>query len=259
MNTVVEKITPTMASKYLEMNTHNRPIRQTHVDFLANEIKNDRWVLNGATIVFDGDTLVDGQHRMWAVVTAGKPIQTLVARGVDMDCFPTIDTGQNRSAGDVLSIAGNKNANHLSSAARFAMKLQRGFPHMKDKISNGCVLNFVKENPKLPDSVGYILSVSGAKIFSLSMASALHFLMSKKDIHLADELFRGIYKGFLPDSGETFLALREKLISCATATIKPRSQLTAAYIIKAWNAKRNGSRLKQFKFSPENEDFPKIK
>jgi len=259
METTVEKITPSMATKYLEMNTTNRPIRQRHVEFLADEIKNDRWMLNGSTIVFDGETLVDCQHRLWAVVTAGKPIHTLVARGVDKECFPTIDTGHGRTAGDTLSVAGEKNANHLSTAARFIMWYHSGRLTNRFKISNGSVLDFINENPGLSESVSFIIGISGAKIFSRSVASGLHYLMAKKDRELADTLFTGIYKSFTGIEGvETFNNLREKLIACATTTSRLPTIILATYVIKAWNAKRKGQHIRIFKFL-ENEGIPKIK
>jgi|WetSurMetagenome_2_1015567.scaffolds.fasta_scaffold50434_1 hypothetical protein len=264
METTVERITPSMATKYLEMNTNNRTIRQSHVDFLAKEIKDDRWVLNGASIVFDGPTLVDGQHRLWAVVTAGKPISTLVARGVDKDCFPTIDTGIGRTAGDSLHITGMKNASHLASAARFIMEYHSGKLLKKQKISNGSVVDFVSANPGLAESATFILSITGAKIFSRSVATALHYLMAKKDKELADTLFAGIYKGFSGAAGfESFAAMREKLIACATHStrahaVRTSMKVLSVYVIKAWNAKRKGLRMRIFKFAPE-EEFPKIK
>ena len=118
MESVVEKITPDVATKYLEANVHNRPVHQRHVEFLAEEIKQGRWKMNGSSIVFNGDgTLIDGQHRLWAVITSGLPIKILVVRGADEGSFATIDTGLARTAGDVLGITGEKNPQTLTILA----------------------------------------------------------------------------------------------------------------------------------------------
>lgn len=259
METVTETITPAMATKYLEMNTHNRPVRQSYVEFLAKEIKNDRWLQNGATIVLNDDVLVDGQHRLWAVITANRPIITLVTRGVDKNCYPTIDTGIGRTAGDVLSIGGEQHTNPLATAARFIMHYQsKHFIH-RDKISNGSIFEFVQNNSGLKDSLSFILSLSNqAKILPCSSGAALHYLMGKKDKDLADGLFTFLYAGVASDSCDTFIALREKLIGCSKATARTRANILAIYIIKAWNARRKGTHMRVFKFF-DGEEVPKIK
>ena len=79
----IELITPDQARQYLAFNTNNRNLRKAHVEKLANDIKNGRWVYNSATIVFNGDgTLLDGQHRLAAIIDADTPVKVAVARGV---------------------------------------------------------------------------------------------------------------------------------------------------------------------------------
>lgn len=259
METKEEKITPDVATKYLEMNVHNRPIHQRQVEFLAEEIKQDRWKMNGSTIVFNKEgTLIDGQHRLWAVITSGLPIKILVCRGAEEGSFATIDTGIARTAGDVLGIAGEKNPAKLAAAARFLMVYQTKFQYDRKKIANSKVIEVVKANPGLEDSVEFIRRAKGAKMVSSAVASGLHYLMSKKDKVLADDLFTGIAGGFQADAGETFLALREKLITCATASSYTKPHTIAIFVIKAWNAKRDGKHIRVFRYVV-GEEVPKIK
>lgn len=257
METSVEKITPEIATKYLEMNVHNRPIHQRHVEFLADEIKQGHWKMNGSSIVFNKDTLIDGQHRLWAIITAGVSIKTLVVRGVDEGSFATIDTGIMRTAGDVLGIAGEKNPSKLAAAARFIMAYQAKFQSTRKKIANSKVIEIVDANPGLEESVEFIRRAKGARILSSAVSSGLHYLMAKKDPTLADELFTGIAKGFPPEAGETFLALREKLIACATASTYTKPNTLAVFVLKAWNAKRDGKAVRVFRYVV-GEEVPKI-
>lgn len=257
METVVETITPDKAMKYLEMNVHNRPVHQKHVEFLVEEIKTGRWKLNGSSIVFNGDTLIDGQHRLWAVITAGMPIRSIVVRGVDEGAFATIDTGVTRTGGDVLGIMGEKNPANLAAAARFVMAYEDKFKSDRKRVANTKVIEMVKKNPGLSQSVEFIRR-SKCKVISKAIAAGLHFLMSKKDAALADELFAGLAHGFQPESGETFIALREKLIALLSATTYVKGPSIAVFIIKAWNAKRDGKYLRVFRHAV-GEEIPKIK
>lgn len=260
MNPIVETITPTKALEYLDKNKSNRPIRQTHVEFLAEQMRKGQWTQNGASIVFDGNELKDGQHRLWACVTAKAPFTTIVVRGVEDGAFATIDTGRPRTAGDVLATMGEKNGPLLATAARFIMDYKNNRLFSKDRPSNAEVANFVENNPDIKLSVEFILT--GKKgvtwLLSPSIMVALHYLMSKKNKELADTLFQGIRKGFEgAQLTDPFVTLREKLIALSTSAARMPQRRVAIFVIKAWNAKQKGERLRQFKFL-ENEKPPKI-
>lgn len=84
MKVNVELITPEIAKKLLEKNHSNRKLRKMVVDTYAEDIKDGRWELTHQGIAFDknGD-LVDGQHRLSAIVQAGIAVPMVVAEGVD--------------------------------------------------------------------------------------------------------------------------------------------------------------------------------
>ena len=89
----IETITPEIAQVWLEKNTNNRTIRQMVVDRYADEMCSGAWKLNAETIKFSRDgTLLDGQHRLWAVVESKVTIQSFVARGISADALQTIDS-----------------------------------------------------------------------------------------------------------------------------------------------------------------------
>lgn len=65
--------TPEMAVDVLEkMNSDNRNISQQWAEELANDMRMGRWRATSDSIGFDRNKiLVDGQHRMWAIVLSG--------------------------------------------------------------------------------------------------------------------------------------------------------------------------------------------
>jgi|APSaa5957512576_1039674.scaffolds.fasta_scaffold44889_2 hypothetical protein len=114
-----ETITPEVAKALLDKNINNRNITQSHLALIKSEILSGNWQYNGQPIIIGEDgRLLDGQHRLTAVVETGIPIDTAVIRGIADDAFVTIDTGKVRGGADVLSIAGSKYGSHIASAIR---------------------------------------------------------------------------------------------------------------------------------------------
>ena len=101
-------VTPEMAIDWLDKaNTNNRTVSDTHVQRLARDMKQGKWVLTHEGIAFDSSgILLDGQHRLWAVVIAEVPIEMHIWRGVTREALMAIDCGKSRSLGDVLRLSG---------------------------------------------------------------------------------------------------------------------------------------------------------
>ena len=88
----LETITPGRAEEYLAQNRGNRNIVQSHVAAMARDIAGGHWMFNAQPICFARDgTLLNGQHRLSAVVEAGQPIEVLVMRGLPEAAFETYD------------------------------------------------------------------------------------------------------------------------------------------------------------------------
>ena len=102
-HTAIETITPSLASSYLEFNSNNRPLRYSHIRSMAYDMKNGDWQVTHQGIAFDSTgRLIDGQHRLHAIIEAGVAIQMPVTRGCSAASFSIIDRGANRSTADVL-------------------------------------------------------------------------------------------------------------------------------------------------------------
>lgn len=105
METHVEEITPEIATRYLSRNAKNRSIRRQEVEAYAREIKRGTFVLTHQGIAFDADgNLIDGQHRLMAIATAGIPVRMMVSRGVNPAALSVVDRGASRTIRDVIAI-----------------------------------------------------------------------------------------------------------------------------------------------------------
>lgn len=99
MKAKVVTVTPAMAEKWLKKN-HNkqRPIMQRRVERLASDMKAGAWRLTHQGICFGaGDDLIDGQHRLAAIVASGVTVQLLVCREPSLKFHSPIDRGAARS------------------------------------------------------------------------------------------------------------------------------------------------------------------
>jgi hypothetical protein len=112
-----EEITPAMATSYLEKNVSNRVVRKGTVAADARDMKLGNWVPTHQGIGFnDRGELIDGQHRLCAIVSSGVTIRTLVTRGIpaesgEMRTMDAVDRGAVRSVADQLQLQhGYRNA-----------------------------------------------------------------------------------------------------------------------------------------------------
>ena len=79
ITTEIVTLTPALAAEWLNSNTCNRPLSTLRASRYARDMKAGDWRFNGETISFTADgRLVDGQHRLTAVVESGVTIQQVV-------------------------------------------------------------------------------------------------------------------------------------------------------------------------------------
>ena len=82
--------------------------------------RKNEWISNnGDTIKIDKKgLLIDGQHRLKAIIIHAKPLTLWVAQNVEKRSIMVIDIGRRRSPGDTLSLQGEKDCNVLASVLR---------------------------------------------------------------------------------------------------------------------------------------------
>lgn len=140
----IKTITPEIAREMLKCNTRNLPVRQTHVDYLASEMSAGRWQLTHQGIAFDGDVLVDGQHRLLAVVQSGATVEMWVFGDVPLEVQAMVDKGRIRSVADELShFDGVEHAKAKAAACRAVLSICCYFQSIK--MSSGSCKKILSE------------------------------------------------------------------------------------------------------------------
>lgn len=102
-------VTPEMAEEWLKKSESfkNRPLNNRHVEAYCKDMMEGKWELNGVAIILNKDgVVIDGQHRLHAIVRVGIPQYMFVVEGVDERCVHTIDCGMKRSLKQALAMNG---------------------------------------------------------------------------------------------------------------------------------------------------------
>lgn len=150
-----ESITPKEAETMLRKNIVNRPVREQKVKQYMRDMLNGRWnEESGETIIIDKEgNLVDGQHRLTAVLKSGKTLKWLVVRGVEPKVQRTINTGAPRSVSDQLHIEqGYSNAALLAAIARNVYRIEHDMMAGGTTISTEEILDTIERHPELAHS-----------------------------------------------------------------------------------------------------------
>ena len=261
-NVTVQEITPAMAQRYLEQSRENRPLSVRTVRELSQAIHNDEWQLNGEAIKFDEHgNLIDGQHRMNAIIQSNRSIKTYVCRNLPSDSFKTIDTGKKRNNADTLGLLGFSNPTVLAATCRFVLNFQVNQLKSNEIVTNIRMEQFINDNPDIMTSVDFVKTVKAEGLVPLSIAGGLHFLMNKCDEDEAELFFRDLAKGSMLAASDPVFLLREKMLHYrGRVGAKLTRRDISALLIKAWNYRRTGTTVKRLVWAKKSgEEFPIIR
>ena len=104
-NCFIVNVTPEMASQWLANNNFNRPLKPRLVENYVRQILDGNWRRTHQGIAFDADgVLLDGQHRLHAVVQSGQTVSMLVFLNENQAAHESIDGGKRRSVLDVVRL-----------------------------------------------------------------------------------------------------------------------------------------------------------
>ena len=242
----MEDITPRKAMLYLATMKRKRIPRSPKMAGMVRDLKSGRWKYDGATIVFDEDgNLIDGQHRLQAVIDAGIAATMLVVRGVSKEAWRTIDSGTARSLGDVLRMEGYLSSSCLSATLRRTWSWIVNGPPFGPRVNLGLGASVLEAMyvlaacPTMPTSI--TAARSAGDVVPPSHAAFLHFMAAEDPVASIDEFYVNLVKGEGLDHGDPALVLRERMLrNRADRATKLTSVMMFGFLIKAWNAFRDG-------------------
>jgi len=209
-------VTPQQAEEWLAKNADfQRKLRDSVVDKYARDMINGQWQLTHQGIAFDAKSrLIDGQHRLAAVVKAGIPVKMLIVRDSPSAAYDHLDLGYGRTAIDILKSQGEGwITNELIAVARFmeagtnikAATIARSPFELREMVeTHKNALAFVFQNIER--------KVRGVTVAPVLAAVAVAYYIEKDRVKLADFL-RLLVSGVAidPEVDSTVIRLRDSL------------------------------------------------
>ncbi len=269
MRSRVQTITPAKAAEMLKSNTTNRPLSRPTVRAFAEAMARGDWMVTHQGIAFDvNGVLVDGQHRLAAVIEAEVPVDMAVFTDVDDNAFDVLDTGKRRNAADVLAIEGEKSSATLAAMVR-TVWMYENRPDLTwsgggAAITNHQVVQTLALHPKLRNfvTVGEQIAVATGMIKSAAGAASYLASRASRKPEL-EEWFEGIIDGAGLAKGDPRLVFRRVMFGMARkqsgqAIRRREGREHVALYILAFNAWRAGERVTSLRFSTR-DPMPRIR
>lgn len=244
---VTVNITPAIAQQWLdEWNIDNRPVSKGNVAKLASMIRDGLWLLSGEPITFSARRLIQGQHRLLAIIEAGIAVQSVVVWNAPDAAYDILDQGRRRTAGDVIAARGHTNANTVAGMMRYlwCYEQNRGSFAVQryDKYRYADVANRVTDKHIEAVQIGRKAWVKGA--IRPAMASACVYVTMQIDPVLAQVWWADF--GSDPTKGHNANMLKTKMLKEAATKRKPTEELRWFWIVNAWNAERTGKQASAY-------------
>lgn len=273
MKANVITVTPEMAKEFLRGNSSNRQLSKSTVNMYARDMREGKWKLGGQGIsISETGRLLDGQHRLNAIIQANVPVTMLVCEGID-DNNVNFDNGKRRSITDQYRIKSDKSDSIISQKGvafvRMCLMLKT-YGELAATMRVGSISfeefdKFLNDNyNEMVEYYGYMMSggtvpsgVRNSVVFATMWAiTKLDNLFSKDDfVRVANILKTGIT---MEDYDIPIIAFRDKLLTSNFCGFSGRREVLnrCCYAIKKYIEKQPVN--KSFVTKSLSFDFSKL-
>jgi hypothetical protein len=268
IKTETKILTPQDALEILKCNSRNRPMSKPTVMFYEDQLRRGLWKFNGVPIIIgEGNVLLDGQHRLAAIVKSGISQQCLIVYGIDPNTFDTIDVGKSRSGADMLNIVNVKNSVGVSAIiSSYYVLLNKNYVFQRSAVQTRLSKNEIVSNYlKSPDFWQDIFKQASRcnlkiKLLKISLIGGMMVYLIKDKKHNEAKVISFFEQLFFDTNIEntSIAILRDKLLKDITGQYKMTSKYKLALIIKAWNYYITGKDAKLLYYNSEKEPMPEF-
>lgn len=257
MNTDIIDVSPSIASDLLKLNTKNRRLSPSRVEFLSAQMKSGQFIFNGDSIrISESGVLLDGQHRLAAIVKSGTTQKMMIINGLADESFTTIDVGAARTSSDFLMLSGVKNSMALAAAGRLALSFEvTGSPDISTKwkqLSKKEIHDYSVKNTNLQKAVNFVEARKDLKRVappSITAFCLYHFML--KDERKALEFASEFESGEVSYKNSPVTAVRNAIIFGGAR--KESRKYICGILFKSFKSFCEGVELKIIRL-PQNKD-----
>lgn len=271
-------IDPAFAQGLLESSrdVSQRTLVRRRVDQLAHDMSNGNFRLTHQPVAIDIDgQVIDGQHRLTAVVESGLTVRMLVAYDVDPTTFGVIDTGRARSPSDALKISGLTNVNVKASAARLLLAYELTKGTTSSLGATARLLTSSDVQAVFDDSERTDLIRSGEQVaqrlasavgrYGIKTWAIVPYVIMAESEHIGEavrsEFFERLTDGAMLSPGSAILAMRRWMINESGLMAARAHERPAAFIantIKTLNDYTSQRERQTVLWRPGREPVPVV-
>jgi hypothetical protein len=276
----VETITPERARKMLDrteaLGFTQRSLVKMRVERLAHAIVTGQWMVTHQGIALGPDgAVLDGQHRLAAIVLADQAVDVLVVRETSEEAFAVLDTGVARTTADTLKIAGYHDQNHVAAIARGTlayldvMGTTRSYAKAIRVLTSADVLGFLDDssnqdlvlgaNQESRRIAGQLARYGLTSSIGVSMAVVRLTKGHELGSATVAEFYARLGDGAMLEPSSPVMALRRWFMSDTGYARSPgqfRREITVSYILKMLNAYALRKPVFSIRFNRGSEPYP---
>ena len=271
LHVVEEQVTPAKAASWIEGNTDNRPLSDRRIKQYAADMTAGKWRLTHQPIALTDDgRLLDGQHRLWAIVESEQTVPMMVARNCDPETFAVIDGGKLRSGSDTLAVAGWDMHNEIPGLLRM-LKLydefrDEGWSNHNAKIPNDEIVAAAeKAGPVAVDATRLAVAIRGRAETGPqpTYSTAIYLIHRETGLTPAEQwdmFWENYATGVDLSAGDPRLSMKRSIMRLylpKAGSTPMQNRVFLGLLLKGWNlfAKGKSSQVLSFK---EGEHMPDV-
>lgn len=248
VRTVTVEMTSTLAMDLLSKADPNRTVHERRVGAYARDMIAKAWEQNGETVKLAPDgKLMDGEHRLWAVVRACeagiKSVPMLIATNVPRSARKTVDTGKPRSYTDVLRIRGYSGKGRtIAGILRYIVLYRAGALQGAGKGNiqvTHSEMDAVYTEKATIQLVEYFAETWASRVRYGSATGFVWWRARQDDEEKADNWIEGVASGTEMKGSDPRFQLRERYLDAAVRPFPATEAIALA--IKSWNLYYTGT------------------
>lgn len=228
----LETIGPAAAADYLRNSPPAVELRKAHLDALTRDILAQRWQANPQPICFCASgRLVNGRHRLMAVIAAQRSIALAVVRGVPEGAYATYDLHHKRAP--LVGMTGRTFGDEalVAAMANLLWREERRRPNNHARTATTAeIQQILLDHPRLRELRGLARRMVG--LARASVIGYAAFVVERDDPRAAPAFLRGLETGADLPRDHPILALRAALLRMRAEDASQERQLAA--LLDGW-------------------------
>jgi len=258
------EFTPTVAEGFLKGNHGNRNVRPHVVSNYARQMKQGLWNIGESMICVSPEgKLLNGQHRLLAVIESGATVKMYVRWGVAEAEYATMDRGEVRKASDFFAHNGILNGVRAAAFANLVRNYRvrgtvNGSPQDGNKPTPEELLEVWNSIPYAGDTLKSATPIH-TSITTVWGMFAFWLIAEGASVETAKEFFSVMHPSCSIPMSNTHPArrLQDLMRNAKSRRIKYTCEETVALVVKAYNAWIEGREVQSLAWR-STEAFPAV-